>query len=509
MSTSKWAFVIAAPHSGSGKTTVTLAILAALRRRGLKVQPFKVGPDFIDPGFHTMVTGVVSRNLDGWMLSREANRSIFCRGVASADGAVVEGVMGLFDGYDGRTESGSTAEMAKWLGLPVILVVDARSMARSAAALVHGYCTFDPEIHCAGVIFNKVGSDAHLGFLREAMAVSHPHVPVIGGFPRQETFSLPERHLGLVTVEETSVDDAFIHRLAQAAETYVDLDGLLAATTLPSQKQETALRDSPEAPSAPSISAATLAADANETHCRGTVRFGKIEGKPRAVYHDQERRGKGSGPVIAVARDAAFCFYYQDNLDLLEACGAEVRFFSPLCGETVPTEAHAVFLGGGYPEVHARILWRNERFFQDLRAFAAAGRPIYAECGGLMVLSQDIQLLSGEVVPMAGILPFSTRMLPTRKALGYVEVILVKPCLLGDVGSRVRGHEFHYSEIVGDPATFPVSLCYRLTGRKYRSEQAEGYEVGSVLASYVHLHWGSAPHVADRFVNAARKGLGT
>ncbi len=509
MSISKWAFVIAAPHSGSGKTTVTLAILAALRRRGLKVQPFKVGPDFIDPGFHTMVTGVVSRNLDGWMLSREANRSVFARGIASADGAVVEGVMGLFDGYDGTTEAGSTAEMAKWLQLPVILVVDARSMARSAAALVHGFCTFDPEIRCAGVIFNRVGSDAHLGFLKEAMVVSHPHIPVIGGFPRQETLNLPERHLGLVTVEERPLDEAFLHRMARFAETHLDLDGLLAATAMGSDSGERAWRNCCQGPSAPPTPAAIFPVDPKEKRCRPLFPVGNIGKESHEAFHDQEKFGKGPGPVVAVARDAAFCFYYQDNLDLLEACGARLRFFSPLCGETVPTEACAVILGGGYPEVHAQTLRRNERFFQDLRAFAAAGRPIYAECGGLMVLSQAIQLLSGEVVPMAGILPFATRMLPSRKALGYVEVVLTRPCHLGAVGTRVRGHEFHYSEIVGDPATFPVSLCYRLTGRKYRPEQAEGYEVGSVLASYVHLHWGSAPHVAAHFVDAAWKRLGT
>ncbi|MEJ5366028.1 MAG: cobyrinate a,c-diamide synthase [Desulfosoma sp.] len=477
MSVRKWGFVIAAPHSGSGKTTVTLAILAALRKRGVAVQPFKVGPDFIDPGLHTRVTGRASRNLDGWMLSRETNRALFSRALAEADAAVVEGVMGLFDGYDGISEAGSTAEMAKWLGLPVVLVVDARSMARSVAALVHGFCYFDPELRCAGVIFNRVGSDAHLDFLKEAMTASHPNLPVLGGFPRDDGVRLPERHLGLVTAEESPLDEAFVESLARAAETHLDLDALPAATALVLPMDEAA-----------------------SVQCTGAP-----GGTPRDSSTVQEG---GSGPVIAVARDAAFCFYYEDNLDLLKTYGARLIFFSPLAGETLPKDAGALYLGGGYPEVHAQALRRNERFFSDLRAFAAAGRPVYAECGGLMVLSRAIQLLSGDIVPMAGILPFATRMLPKRKALGYVEVLLSRPCLLGDAGTRLRGHEFHYSEIVGDPAPDSLSLCYRLTARKYRPEQDEGYQVGSVLASYVHLHWGSAPHAAARFVDAARKARG-
>lgn len=508
MSVRKWAFVIAAPHSGSGKTTVTLAILAALRRRGMKVQPFKVGPDFIDPGFHTRVAGVVSRNLDGWMLSHEANRSVFRRGIASADGVVVEGVMGLFDGYDGTTEAGSTAEMAKWLQIPVILVVDARSMARSVAALIHGFCTFDPGIHCAGVIFNRVGSDAHLGFLKEAMMASHPRIPIVGGIPREDAWKLPERHLGLVTVEESHLDEAFVDQLARAAETHLDLDGLLAATVLESDTTEPDSIESAGMPSVPCGRTPSVAIRADGKDRHGAVSPG-IDAEERAGSCMARKRGTGPGPLIALARDAAFCFYYQDNLDLLEASGARLRFFSPLAGETIPKDAGALILGGGYPEVHAQALQRNERFFRDLRDFAAAGRPIYAECGGLMVLSRAVVLLSGEAVPMAGILPFTTRMLPKRKALGYVEVILRRPCLLGDTGARLRGHEFHYSEIVGDPAPAPVSLCYRLTGRKSRPEQDEGYQVGSVLASYVHLHWGSAPQAAACFAEAAREALGT
>ncbi len=476
----KWAFVVAAPQSGSGKTTVTLALLAALRRRGLRVQPFKVGPDFIDPGFHTRLTGLTSRNLDGWMLSRDYNVSLFERLLAEVDGAVVEGVMGLFDGYDGVSEAGSTAQMAKWLDLPVLLVVDARSMARSAAALVHGFASFDPGLRLAGVVFNRVGSPAHLGFLREAMEFSCPQVPVFGGIPREDALAIPERHLGLVTVEDTGVDEAFLERLARVAEEHVDLDGLLGSCGRQPQ---------PVVPA-------------------GEAVHGGESGGVESVQSGSERRPRPDRVVVAVARDAAFCFYYQDNLDLLEAAGARLRFFSPLVGEAVPDEADAVYLGGGYPEVHAERLSENRPFFESLRRLASQGRPIYGECGGLMTLSRSIQLLSGEVFPMAGLLPFRTRMLPRRKALGYVEVVLTENTLLGPRGTRLRGHEFHYSEIVGgdEGAGSRCRSVYRLTGRKFRSERPEGYLAGSVLASYVHLHWGSCPQAAHHLVALARSG---
>lgn len=503
---SKWAFVLAAPHSGSGKTTVTLSILAALRRRGLKVQPFKVGPDFIDPGLHRRVTGEISRNLDGWMLSRETNWAIFRRWIAAADGAVVEGVMGLFDGYDGTTEAGSTAEMAKWLNIPVVLVVDARSMARSVAALVQGFCFFDPDLRCAGVLFNRVGSDAHLAFLREAMTAHLPHIPVLGGFPREESLRLPERHLGLVTAEESPFDAKDLDRLAHFAETHMDLDQLLQVTQVTLNEHRAPSKTKAPWPDfvVPATAASSLWLQGSDKTLKCTTQESRLV----AQADTQSGLWKSRKPVIAVARDAVFCFYYQDNLDLLEAYGARLRFFSPLAGETVPDDAAALYLGGGYPEEHAKILRRNDRFFADVQKFAQSARPVYAECGGLMVLSRHITLVSGERVPMAGILPFGTRMLSRRKALGYVEVVLTRPCLLGEPGRHVRGHEFHYSEI--DDAEGwqgAYSYCYRLRARKYRKEQDEGYQVGSVLASYVHLHWGSAPQAAACFVAAAAKAF--
>ena len=485
---SRPALVVAAPHSGSGKTIITLALMAALKARGLGVQPFKVGPDFIDPGLHGRVTGRISRNLDGWMLSRATNRALFERWAGAADAAVVEGVMGLFDGYDGLSEAGSTAEMAKWLGLPVLLVVDARSMARSAAALVLGFTRFDPDLTFAGVVFNRVGSPGHLEYLNQAMRQSLPDLPVFGGIPRDPRLELAERHLGLVTAEETRLTPEHQRDLAEIIERHLDLDRLLGVSRRSSEQASEPAREMRP------ISAPAAAAD------------------------------RAAAPVvIAVARDEAFCFYYQDNLDLLAEQGAELITFSPLRGDRLPPDASALYLGGGYPEVHAERLAANQTLLRQLRDAAARGLPIYAECGGLMTLSRFIETAPGRRRPMAAVLPFGTRMLERRKALGYTEVELLAPTPIGPPGLKIRGHEFHYSEIVAgadtnaDPVADPSAAvdsgadpaaglirAYRIQARSGRAVPPEGYLSGSVLASYVHLHWGSAPQAAAHFVAHAR-----
>lgn len=452
-SSSTKGLVIAGPQSGVGKTTVTLGLLAACRRRGLTTQPFKVGPDFIDPGHHTRAAGRVCGTLDGWMLTREANLELFRRHAREADLAVVEGVMGLFDGYDGRSEAGSTAQMAKWLKLPVLLVVDARSMARSAAALVHGFATFDPELSLAGVIFNRVGSPTHLDYLRQALEQAG-ETRYFGALPRQTELAIPERHLGLVTTEDHPLGEGYLERLADLMEIHLDLDGLLAA--LP----PLALGEA-SAPSSPSPE----------------VRLG-------------------------VARDRAFCFYYPENLELLARFGAEIVPFSPLDDKDLPGEVHGLYLGGGYPELFARQLSANQAMLQAVRERAGAGFPIYAECGGLMYLSREIYDLEGERHAMAGVLPFGVRMLPRLKALGYREVTLTADGLLGPAGTRARGHEFHYSEIVSEPAEVP--RLYQLTARGGGKPVREGYSVNRLLASYVHLHFGSNPEVARHFVARCR-----
>lgn len=455
--------MIAGTHSGCGKTTMALALMAACKARGLKVQPFKVGPDFIDPGFHTQLTGRPSRNLDGWMLSRIYNRELFLRLLEESDLAIVEGVMGLFDGYDGTGEAGSSAEMAKWLELPVILVVDARSMARSAAALVFGFTRFDPQVKIAGVVFNRVGGSAHLQYLKEAMTACLPDVPVLGGIPREEKITIPERHLGLVTSDEIFIDKVWEENLVRLVEEYLDLDLILKRAEVPENRWD--------------------------------------------AYSSRFEKPHRDTISVAVARDAAFCFYYPDNLELLQRAGAHLYFFSPLAGEPVPDRVGGLYLGGGYPELYGAQIGENGLFLYSVREAAKRGMPIYAECGGLMTLGRFIETHEQERYPMAGILPFGTRMLKRRKALGYTEVVLTRDCLLGEKGLHLRGHEFHYSEIVEHDYDPSLALSYLMRERKYQRERHEGYTVGSVLASYVHLHWGSAPRAAEAFVGKCREFL--
>lgn len=454
----KFAFAVAGTHSGCGKTTLALALMAAFRARGRVVQPFKIGPDFIDPGLHALAAQVESRNLDGWMLSRSYNRELFQTLLARAEIAVVEGVMGLFDGYDGSGEAGSTAEMCKWLELPVLLVVDARSMARSAAAMVYGFDRFDPQLRLAGVIFNRIGSEGHLRYLQQAMAANLPEVPVLGGIPRDAEIAVAERHLGLVTADELGFSQDRHNRLIDLVERHLDLQRLLRVSAYP-------------------LSAAP---------------------RDRARHPSREPTAP---VVIAVARDAAFCFYYADNLELLRRAGAVIRRFSPLAGETIPTDAAGLYLGGGYPELFAERLAGNRRFFRDLRRAVQQGMPVYAECGGLMVLGRTITTVEGKSYPMAGVFAFGSRMLTRRKALGYTEVELRRRCLLGEPGQRLRGHEFHYSEIV-DFADPEVDFAYALHGRGGTGDRLEGYSKGSVLAGYIHLHWGSRPQAAAALVHA-------
>lgn len=488
----KHAFVVGGTQSGCGKTTLTLAILAAYRARGLTVQPFKVGPDFIDPGLHAQMAGLSSRNLDGWMLSREYNQGLFQSRLARADLGVVEGVMGLFDGYDGTSESGSTAEMAKWLGLPVVLVVDARSMARSAAALVYGFSRFDPGLRVAGVLFNRLGGPGHLEYLKEAMAANLPEIPVLGGIPREDLIGIPERHLGLVTADETPLHPERKEKLVELMERYVDLDLLLERSVYP-----------------PGVTPRETGAGGRLLEAaldlRGVSPPSMATQQPISSggnLHEFSRQA--ARPVIAVARDAAFCFYYVDNFELLGEAGAQLQFFSPLAGETVPREADGLYLGGGYPELFAQDLSERTNFLESIRGAAGEGMPIYAECGGLMVLGRFIETLEGKRFAMAGVFPFATRMLSRRKALGYTEVVLREPCLLGYPGLTVRGHEFHYSEIV-EEENAAVRCVYELRRRKYSEARPEGYQVGSVLASYIHLHWGSAPKAARSFVMRCRE----
>ena len=450
-------FVVAGTTSGSGKTTIALGFMAALARRGFRVAPFKVGPDFIDPGHHTRIAGTVSRNLDGWMLTEAYNLHSFVRHTKTADVAVIEGVMGLFDGRDGKSEAGSTAEMAKTLKLPVLLVVNARSMARSAAALVQGFENFDRELTFAGVIFNNIGSERHLHYLKEALH-NHVHMPIIGGIPRHDTVAIPERHLGLFTDADHTLSEDRISLLAGLVEDNIDLEAFLRG-----------LEDSSDI---------TISIQSD----------GDIDRRP------------SEGVRIGVAQDNAFCFYYQDNLDLLTDAGAQIVFFSPLNDTRLPPELDGLYLGGGYPELFTSQLSQNRQLRDSIKTLSDSGMPIYGECGGMMYLGRAISDLDNVRYPMTSCFPLETRMLPRLKSLGYREVRLIEDNLLGKSGHVIRGHEFHYSEINTEPED--IKKDYSVSGRGDARSYSEGYRVKNTLGSYVHLHFGSCPSVCSAFVES-------
>ena len=450
------ALVVAGPASGVGKTTVALGLMAAFRRRGLTVQGFKCGPDFIDTGHHTHVCGRSSRNLDAWMLSPEVNLRIFAAHAATADISIIEGVMGLFDGARDSGE-GSTAAMARALDVPVLLVVDASKMAASAAAVVHGFQTFDPALRVAGVVFNRIAGEGHYELLRDALA--HAGCPpTLGYLPRNAVLRIPERHLGLFTAEDAALAPSVVQELEELIEAHVDLTRLL----------EIATRRSP----IPVDASSGLGLDERAPDVR-----------------------------VAVARDRAFCFYYEDNLDALRAAGADLVEFSPLTDRALPAGTSAVYIGGGFPELAAAELAANHEMRAALAEFASHGGPVYAECGGLMYLGRAIRSQHGSEVPMVGALPFTTTMTDGLVRFGYTEVRFTRDCLLGPAGTLARGHSFHYSTLAARsdlPCAYHVR--WTLSGR----EDTEGYVAKNVLASYVHLHFLSQPTLARSLVHAAR-----
>jgi cobyrinic acid a,c-diamide synthase len=507
--------VIAAPHSGSGKTTLTLGIMDALKRRGLRVAPFKVGPDFIDPGYHRLVTGTPSINLDGWMCGLGFVRDTFAHHGDGADIAVIEGVMGLFDGIDGVSEAGSTAEIAKALAAPVLLVVDARSQARSAAALVHGFAGFDPAVRIAGVIFNNVASANHESILREALAASCPEIALVGCLPRDPELAIPSRHLGLMTAEENPLSEEFLQHLGQVIDRHLDLDLVLSLAGSASDQPACGIADAFDvAATIVSINPANLVppplAGGGEGEGEGATScdVGNFTLPPAP-----SRQGRGSQqqrlevmacdaePIrIAVARDAAFCFVYEDNLRLLRERGAELCVFSPLADSALPDGISGIYLPGGYPELFAERLEGNALLKEGIRGAIEAGMPVYAECGGFIYLTQGVAC-SEAMHPFVGIFPVETRMLPRRKALGYREVELLEESVIGAKGTLARGHEFHYSEMGEMPSG--VERLYRVS-KKGLPLGHEGYRYRGCLASYIHLHFGSSPEIADSFVGHCR-----
>jgi cobyrinic acid a,c-diamide synthase len=451
------ALCIGGTGSGTGKTTLTLALLAALRRRGLVLQPYKIGPDFIDPGHHYAASGRLSHNLDTWMLRPDENRAIFHRYAAEADIAVVEGVMGIFDGLGPLDETGSTAHLTKLLGIPALLTIHAKGMARSIAALAAGFQDFDPDLIWAGAIANKCGSAGHIEILRQAMA-GNGTMPLLGGLIRDDDIAMPERHLGLITADEGRLNEDALERLADLAEQGLDLDQLM--NDLPSLQAQPPNDDAPK---------------------QADVRIG-------------------------VARDQAFCFYYEENLRRLREAGAELVFFSPLRDKCLPAGLDGLHLGGGYPELFAKELSQNQGMLKDIAQAAKDGLPIFGECGGMMYLGRSVIDLEGVKWPLCGVLPIETVMNRKLRKLGYREATFTRDTPLGPRGTKARGHEFHYSEVSTDHGS-SLDGVFRFRGRGKEGDAelgTAGFHVANTIASYMHFHFGSNHQLADNFVDFCR-----
>ena len=451
--------VIAGTGSGVGKTSITLGLARALVEQGLRVQPFKVGPDFLDPSYLAAASGRVCYNLDGWMTSRAYVRQLFARATADADIALIEGVMGLFDGASPSSLEGSTAEIALWLDAPVLLVVNAHGVAGSLAAIVKGFSEYERNLFVAGVIANQGGSARHRECLSAALK-SGSTAPLVGMMPRGSFEPLPRRHLGLVAAGHAGLRDEMFHQAAAACSRHLDLPAIVA-----------------------------LARSAREF---------EIEEPREAPTAVRELR-------IGIAQDEAFHFYYPDNLEALSRLGVEWASFSPLADARLPDDLDGLYFGGGYPEVHAERLAANAGMIDEIRRFVAGGGVVYAECGGLMYLGRSLATTDGAAHAMAGVLPIRTAMLPRLKTLGYAEVCWTADSLWGRAGQTARGHEFHYSEIVeghqwcdGWQPAFAVR-------RRGEPPAMAGFCKENVLAGYVHLHWASRPDAIRHFVSRFKR----
>ncbi|MGW5654449.1 cobyrinate a,c-diamide synthase [Streptomyces humi] len=460
MSSSVPRLVVAAPSSGSGKTTVATGLMAAFAGRGLAVSPHKVGPDYIDPGYHALATGRPGRNLDAYLCGPELVGPLFAHGARGCDLAVVEGVMGLFDGAAGEGELASTAQVAKLLRAPVVLVVDASSQSRSVAALVHGFASWDPEVRVGGVILNKVASDRHEALLREALEAAG--VPVFGVLRRTDRVETPSRHLGLVPVAERRGDavEAVAAMAAQVA------DGCDLGALMELARGAGALPDAPWDPAGALASA-----------------------PPPARTPDGPEE---AGVRVAVAGGAAFTFSYAEHTELLAAAGAEVVVFDPLREERLPEGTRGLVIGGGFPEVYAAELSANEALRKSVAALAERGAPVAAECAGLLYLCRELDGL-----PMCGVLDAGARM-SERLTLGYRDAVAVGDSVLAVAGTRMRGHEFHRTVVEPGAGAAPA------WGVRTPRPRVEGFVQQGVHASYLHTHWAAEPGVARRFVERCR-----
>lgn len=452
--------VIAATQSGSGKTTLVTGLLGAFRSMGLKVQAYKIGPDYIDPGYHALASGRPAHNLDSWLLPKERLKAIFAKSAETADIAVIEGVMGLYDG--GRNGVSSTAEIAKLLNAPVLMVIDSKSMGASAAAIALGFKAYDPEVKLAGVLLNRLGSSTHEAMIREALGKID--IPVLGAVHRDDNLAMPERHLGLLPTEENQ-DRALISRISEAVGKQIDMKSVLS------------LAQGAEPLEIPHKTAVSPEID----HTKGTKKC-----------------------RIAVARDEAFSFYYPESLRVLEQYGAEIITFSPLNDSRIP-QADGLILGGGFPEMFAEELESNISMRQSIRDAAHAGMPIYGECGGFMYLTEGLMDFDGQFHEMTGVIPGRVQMKKKLQMVGYVEARLLSDSLLGPAGQRIKGHEFHFSSELPNELGLEYPRAFEFTRMRNGEKYPAGYAKKNVLGSYLHLHFAGCEEAAKSFTDACKK----
>ena len=450
--------LIAGTHSGVGKTTITLGLMSALKEKGYKVQGFKAGPDYIDPSHHMAITGSPSRNLDTWLMSRDVCLELFEHALIDSNMAVIEGVMGLYDGCLDGSELGSTAHLAKILNVPAILVMDAKGMSRSAGAVVLGYKNFDRDVKIQGIILNRVKSERHYASLKASIE-GNCGIPVLGYMPFHEDIILPERHLGLVPSSEQEFAKSTYQKIGSLLSNTVDVDRLIniAASSegLPSYKQ-------------------TVFSGINE----------------RFDFR------------VAVAVDEAFNFYYQDNLDLLESYGIELTYFSPLYDKYLPADIDGLYIGGGFPELHAAVLAANTTMKESIRKARKNGVVIYGECGGMMYLLEHMVDFKNKTHEMCGILRGTTVMENKRQGLGYITVQALHDNILCKKGETFKGHEFHWSSLHVPEGTPYAYAIYKCDDRK---SKMDGIFAGRVLGSYTHIHFATDPRLIKHFLYTIAK----
>lgn len=446
--------VIAATQSGAGKTTIVSGILAALKKRGLNVQPYKIGPDYIDPGFHEIAAGVPSHNLDSWLVGEKKITEIFLSAFGVADIAIIEGVMGLYDG--GRNGISSTAEIAKILKTPVILIIDAKSMGTSAAAVALGFREFDKKINLAGVILNRVASESHEKIIRDSL--KKIEIKCFGAIKRDKSFVLPERHLGLVPIAENNFSE-MISKFSTAVENQIDLDSLISLA-----------------------------------NCSENLQIKNFKVVPPPIC--------SSSVKIAVAKDKAFNFYYAKSLRELEKMGVEIILFSPLEDKTFPKNINGLILGGGFPEMFANRLEENKSMRETIKNVAENNLPIFAECGGYMYLMKSIKNFDGKIFEMCGVIPNYAEMTENLQMVGYVDATLTKKCIIGNTGDKIHAHEFHFSIEKNHLKTQNVFSCEQLrTGKQYFT----GYAEKNIVASYLHIHFMGCLNSMKNFIEACKK----